>query len=134
VQEIFIDLWKHAGRFEPQQAPERVFVAMIARRRLIDRLRKTTRAPRIEELSAEIGDPRPRHDRLAEAAEAARALAALRDEQRHVLELSIYDGFTHQEIASKTGMPLGTVKTHARRGLMRIREALGFGGVEGGPR
>jgi RNA polymerase sigma-70 factor (ECF subfamily) len=130
VQEIFIDLWKNAGRFEPEQAPERVFITMIARRRLVDRLRRARRAPRTEELSGDIGDPREgpgrRAELSAEAAAAAKALGELRDEQRRVLELSIYDGFTHQEIAQRTGMPLGTVKTHARRGLLRVREALGL--------
>ncbi|MCV5784793.1 hypothetical protein OFN20_28335, partial [Escherichia coli] len=58
--------------------------------------------------------------------EAAKALNQLRPEQRQVLQLSIVHGMSHQEIADATGMPLGTVKTHARRGLLQVREILGI--------
>jgi RNA polymerase sigma-70 factor (ECF subfamily) len=67
-------------------------------------------------------------DRLevAEDVEKARdALAKLRTEERRVLELSIYQGLSQSKIAEATQMPLGTVKTHARRGLIRLREMLG---------
>jgi RNA polymerase sigma-70 factor (ECF subfamily) len=63
-----------------------------------------------------------------EAKQAAEAMNALRPEQRRVLQLSIYQGMSHQEIADAMGMPVGTVKSHARRGLMQIREVLGVGG------
>lgn len=132
VQEIFIDLWKSAGRFDERQSSETTFVAMIARRRLIDRLRRAGRAPQTEEISAELAElvDGKRHDRQievnSEAALAAQALGKLRPEQQRVLKLAIYQGLSHQEIASATGMPLGTVKTHARRGLLHIREALGI--------
>jgi RNA polymerase sigma-70 factor, ECF subfamily len=129
VQEIFIDLWKSAARFDPAQSSETSFVAMIARRRLIDRLRRFERAPVTEELSAEMLDGRRQDKQIelnSEAALAAQALSQLRPEQQQVLQLAIYQGLSHQEIASATGMPLGTVKTHARRGLLHIREALGI--------
>ena len=64
-----------------------------------------------------------------EANEAAEAVAALRPEQRQVLQLAIVHGLSHQEIADRTGMPLGTVKTHARRGLLAAREILGLAGA-----
>jgi RNA polymerase sigma-70 factor (ECF subfamily) len=90
------------------------------------------RAPAVEEIPETLEDPRPRHDKqvevCAEAAAAARALGELRDEQKTVIRLAIYSGLTHQEIAARTGMPLGTVKTHLRRGLLHIRERLGVGG------
>jgi DNA-directed RNA polymerase specialized sigma24 family protein len=59
-----------------------------------------------------------------EAARATAALERLRPEQQRVLQLSIYHGRSHEEIARSTGLPLGTVKTHARRGLIRLREIL----------
>jgi RNA polymerase sigma factor (sigma-70 family) len=109
------------------QSSETSFVAMIARR-LIDRLRHLNRAPEIEELSVELPDSQ-RLDRQieisSEAALAAQALSKLRPEQQRVLKLPIYQGLSHREIANATGLPLGTVKTHARRGLMHIRESLG---------
>ena len=55
---------------------------------------------------------------------AARAMNGLRPEQREVLRLSVAEGLTHEEIAEHTGMPVGTVKAHARRGLIRIRKLL----------
>ena len=130
VQEIFVDLWKSAGRFDESIAKEWTFVAMVARRRLIDRRRKRSREPEVQNLpEAEVleasGDPGLRSVEMQDDVERAKqAMAKLRPEQAEVLRLSVMDGLTHQQIASKTDMPLGTVKTHARRGLMRVREIL----------
>jgi len=128
VQEIFIDLWTHAARFDPAVASETTFVAVIARRVLIDRRRKRGRRPVVDPLPAGLpGDsPGPPEcvERLDEAGRAARALEALGDDQRRVLTLSIYQGLTYDEIARSTGLPLGTVKTHARRGLINLRREL----------
>lgn len=129
VQEIFIDIWKNAARFDQTQASETTFVAMIARRRLIDRLRKTNRQPNVgslEDILVEPSKDLAQHMQMSvEAREAAEAMRELRPEQRQVLNLSIFQGLSHQEISNLTGMPIGTVKTHARRGLMQIREILG---------
>lgn len=134
VQEIFVDIWKTAAKFDPIQASETTFVAMIARRRLIDRLRHASRrisADSIDELPAEPSDGSEGKVQMSlEAAQAAKALDALRPEQRQVLQLSIIQGLSHQEISDATGMPLGTVKTHARRGILQAREILGLGESE----
>ena len=126
VKEIFLDLWKSAARFDRAIASEAAFVAMIARRRLIDRKRTRGRRPTIDpvqELPAVPADGSG-PDTCAEANQAARALDQLRPEQRQVILLSACHGMSHGEIAEQTGMPLGTVKAHARRGLMSIRAAL----------
>jgi RNA polymerase sigma-70 factor (ECF subfamily) len=126
VQEIFLDLWKSAARFDRQIASEAAFVAMIARRRLIDRKRTRGRRPTIDpmqELPAVAADGSG-PDTCAEARQAAQALDKLRPEQRQVLLLATCHGLSHNEIAAQTGMPLGTVKAHARRGLMSIRATL----------
>lgn len=123
VQEIFVDLWKNAGRFDPQVASEPTFVAMLARRRLIDRKRRMVRRPvsaSLEHLPVVI-DSAPGPDVVAEAAQAARALERLPGDQRRVLLLAICHGLSHSEIAAQLAMPLGTVKAHARRGLIAIR-------------
>lgn len=130
VQEIFIDLWKNAERFDASRSSESAFVAMIARRRLIDRLRRQQRQPAVESLSEEgavatVAARVVTPDTCAEAALAAEAIEALRGDQRRVLQLAIYQGLTHSEIARETGVPLGTVKTHVRRGLQAIRKVLG---------
>lgn len=134
VQEIFLDIWKNAGRFDAAQSSETTFVAMIARRRLIDRIRFSARRISADALEDVLAEPVDRSDKTMqmtlEAGDAVKALNALRPEQRQVLQLSIVQGLSHQEIADTTGMPLGTVKTHARRGILQAREFLGLGSSE----
>ena len=131
VQEIFLDLWKSAARFDPRLGSEPTFVATIARRRLVDRRRQRQRRPETESLGDESSAMNEAStssvppEMGAEAALAARALDQLRPEQRQVLILTACHGLSHEEVATSTGMPLGTVKAHARRGLIRVREALG---------
>jgi RNA polymerase sigma-70 factor (ECF subfamily) len=131
VQEIFVDIWKNAERFDPSQASETTFVAMIARRRIIDRVRYAARRIAPDSLEEVLNEPANRFDvtlqTSVEASEAAKALNELRPEQQQVLQLSIVHGLSHQEISDATGIPLGTVKTHARRGILRAREILGLG-------
>lgn len=128
VQEIFIDIWKNAERYDEKQASETTFVAMLARRRLIDRLRKTQRRPQTASLE-DVIEPSNNFDKdmqtSVEARQAAEAMQSLRPEQKQVLFLSIFQGFSHQEISDLTGMPVGTVKSHSRRGLIQVRELLG---------
>ena len=125
VQEIFVDLWRSAPRFDPNVGSEVTFVAMIARRRLIDRRRAQKRRPETDPISERAPSTGAPTDLGAEANQAARALDQLRPEQRQVLILTTCHGLSHEEVATKTGMPLGTVKAHARRGLDRVRQALG---------
>jgi RNA polymerase sigma-70 factor, ECF subfamily len=131
AQEVFVDVWRSAGRFDDAVAGEATFIAMIARRRLIDRSRTSARRPEAGQLPAELTAADVDQAQLAEfgddVARAASALAALRPEQQQVLRLSIFDGLSHDQIAKTTGLPLGTVKTHARRGLLRMRELVARG-------
>jgi RNA polymerase sigma-70 factor (ECF subfamily) len=124
VQEVFVEIWKNAWKYDPTVASETAFVAMLARRRLIDRRRLSRRQERdtLPE-SSPAPDPTPVAD-PEEAAAAATAIEQLSAEQRRCLRLSIYEGLSHEKIAVSTGLPLGTVKTHVRRGLIRIREIL----------
>ncbi|MEZ5305976.1 MAG: sigma-70 family RNA polymerase sigma factor [Pyrinomonadaceae bacterium] len=131
VQEIFLELWKNAERFDPATASETTFVAMIARRRIIDRMRSVSRRPYSESLDDLLIEPskdgaREIETRL-EANRAAVALESLRKEQKDILKLSILGGMSHSEIADALGIPLGTVKTHARRGLLEMRRFLDDG-------
>lgn len=135
VQEIFLDVWKNASRFEPSVASETTFVAMIARRRLIDKVRQSQRRINAGSLDDVLTEPSVRSDKTietnVEAREAAKALDQLRPEQRQVLQLSIVHGLSHQEISDAIGMPLGTVKTHARRGILQVRDILGLTDIAG---
>lgn len=128
VQEIFTELWKSADRYRAARASESVFVTMIARRRLIDRLRRERRRSEIEPMAAgpesEFHEPGNRGERGWDAEQAARAIRYLSADQRRVLEMSVVQGLTQREIAEATGAPLGTVKTHMRRGLIRLQEVM----------
>lgn len=148
VQEVFVELWKAAAKYDPTIASERAFVAVIARRRLIDRARRerlriasTVNAGSIDpdggardvdgrrtSAGAPTGPSEP-IERSEEAALAAAAMRELTAEQQRALRLSLYDGLSHQEIADRLGVPLGTVKTNLRRGLIRIREMLSRSGA-----
>ena len=128
VQEILTDVWKSAHRYRAARASERVFISMIARRRLIDRLRREKRRGEVEPMAAgpasELQQPGDAGERGWDAQQAARAMQALSDDQRRVLEMSVTQGLTQREIAEATDTPLGTVKTHMRRGLIRLREMM----------
>ena len=130
VQDVFVELWRNEAKFDASKSAEATFITMVARRRLIDRKRRTARVPVAAPLDTDLPG-RDDGERLAEvnddAALAASALGALRDDQRRVIAMAIYQGLTHEEIAAATKLPLGTVKTHIRRGLLRIREILGGG-------
>lgn len=127
VQEIFFDLWKHAGRYDPSKASERGFVAMLARRRLIDRHRKRTRQPATEAIPEGFELPSEEPDeggRLADAMQVQEVLRQLTPQQRRFIERHLLDGKTHEEIARESAVPLGTVKSHIRRGLLKARALL----------
>jgi RNA polymerase sigma-70 factor, ECF subfamily len=130
VQEIFTDVWRSAARFDPAQGSEKVFITTIARRRLIDRLRRGQQLPPMESEEAleniAWADPGSRAEVCAEAATAAQAVARLKPDQQKVIELGVLNGMSHQEIADALNMPLGTVKTQMRRGLIQVRALMGI--------
>lgn len=128
VQDVFVELWRSAGRYDPSVAAESTFVTLIARRRLYDRLRRASRAA--PEVPADALDrlcapgAQAAMEARPEASLAAKALAQLPEAERKVLLLGTYYGHSHAEIAAELDLPLGTVKTHARRGLLRLRGLL----------
>lgn len=127
VQEVFIQIWKHAARFDPARASEATYLTTIARRRIIDQRRKTGRQPDHEPICDESrseDDTLEAVDRGDEARLAERAMAQLAPVRQRVLRMAIVDGLTHTQIAEITKLPLGTVKSHARRGLERVRALL----------
>ncbi len=127
VQEVFIDLWRTAARYDVSRSSEAGWVAMIARRRLIDRARKRERLPALESIpdNFDVASESERDlDREWRAEQARAVLRELPPAQRRMLELSLLHGRTHDEIARETDTPLGTVKSHIRRGLQRARDLL----------
>ncbi len=131
VQDIFIELWKSAGRYDPAIASEPAFITMIARRKMIDRLRRAERRPQLRPVPDTLAGVDPGAiERCAEASLAVGVLATLDPHQRRVLSLAIGQGMTHAEIAEVTAMPLGTVKSLVRRALVAVRKRLLAQGAE----
>lgn len=128
VQNVFIEIWKSADRFDPQVRDEVVFVTMIARRRMIDYLRKKIKEKDRLEFCEELPSmPAYSDDSVANAFDAGKltdSMKILSEDEQNVLKLSTLLGFSQSEIAAKTGMPLGTVKSHMRRGLQKLKDLL----------
>jgi len=133
ASEVFHELWEKRDRYDASRATPRTYLLLMARSRAIDRYR--SRAKR--KLSTEVRPPesipnmQTGHDTpIAAAAQAelkgvaAAALADLDAVQRQALELAFYEGLSHSQIASRLDMPLGSVKSHIRRGLAKLRYAL----------
>lgn len=137
VQEVFTAIWQAGARFDPTLGSEETFVAMVTRRRLIDRRRRAMRRhmPRVDgevlhgvaAAGSDDGDPSEVGGVGSLGEDSRRAielLRTLRPEQQTVIRLSICQGMSHEQISSLLDMPLGTVKTHVRRGLIALREAM----------
>ncbi len=125
AQVTFVAAWQGRGTYDPERGGMLSWLLGIARRKAVDRLRTAARENRatdtvraLPEPSSGDADPERVLDRLVVADE----LALLPPEQRRTLELAFYDDLTHPQISAVTGLPLGTVKSHIRRGMARLRE------------
>jgi RNA polymerase sigma-70 factor, ECF subfamily len=129
TQEAFLSIWRSKARYDPTRGSVRAWTLGIVRNRAIDALRREGgRAPKLDLDDEAALERKPAPERTeAEALrrETARqvrgALGALPNEQSQVIELAYFGGFSHSEIASMLGMPLGTVKGRMRLGLEKIR-------------
>ncbi len=134
TQQVFVAAWQGRDRFDAEKGSLPGWLLGIARHKVSDVVRASGRRDALVERQASavgtgapgtptgaVGDtPDSVLDRLV----VARALAELPDEQRRTLELAFYDDLTHTQIAQVLGLPLGTVKSHIRRGLGRLRASL----------
>jgi RNA polymerase sigma-70 factor (ECF subfamily) len=129
AQETFLDVWRRAPSFDPTRGSATVWVLTIAHRRAGDRVRREDAARRRDERGAALDDSNVT-DELADGLErrldrerVTRALESLTTLQRRAVELAYFDGRTQQEIARLLDVPLGTVKTRIRDGIIRLRDA-----------
>jgi RNA polymerase sigma-70 factor, ECF subfamily len=125
VQEVFVTVWRTAGAYDPRRAPVGAWITMIARNRLIDRLRRAAVRPQLtvaEVDEAELGTEPSFAGRVTDTLAVTDALATLPDHHRTAVELAFYDGLSYAEIAERTGTPLGTVKS---RMLVALRQLAG---------
>lgn len=132
VQEAFLHLWRQAGRYDPSRASVPTWLALVTRSRAIDRLRTRGVADRTHTAAGQEAGPEQHASgegasRVLHAERATRVrteLAGLPEEQRRVLELAFFEGLTQREIAERTGIPLGTVKTRTLLAMKKLRTAL----------
>ncbi len=129
VQEIFLEIWQKADRFNPMLSAESTFVTMIARRRLIDRFRKQSRLVEMTSCESDFDQQSDLSvsasaELIDEAAKATRCLDSLVSNQRDVLRKSIHEGKSHSQISNELQIPLGSVKSCARRGLIQLRQCM----------
>ena len=130
TQEIFVEIWRQASRFDPARGGVRTWALTIAHRRAVDRVRseQSHRDRTMAVGAASLGVMATPEDDAIDADDRVRARAAmdtLPTAQREALELAFYDGLTHVQIADHLGVALGTVKTRIRDGLIRLRTTMG---------
>jgi RNA polymerase sigma-70 factor, ECF subfamily len=141
LQEVFLELWNRADHYDEGKGKALGWIVTLARRRAIDRIRRRQAYARAEErlrLETEHEPQQVRHQGVEEDVNAAdraaifkKLLAQLPVAQREALQLAYFRGLSQREIAAKTGIPLGTIKTRLELAVRKIRTAiLSMGGVE----
>jgi RNA polymerase sigma-70 factor (ECF subfamily) len=128
TQEVFLKAWRGRAGYDPGQRPLAAWLVGIARHTVADRLSLRTRDSRLHERVAAVHEgPRDagHADAVADALVVADLLARLEQPRRDVVALAFLEGLTHAEVCDRTGLPLGTVKSHIRRGLGQLRHHLG---------
>lgn len=125
LQDIFMQLWRNPGAFDASRGNMAAWLAVIARHRAIDSLRRRRPENDIEDVIVSVEpDMASDADRSRTMDKVRGALETMSASQRNALEMAYFEGLTHAEIAQKTGEPLGTIKTRIRTGLLSLRKVL----------
>jgi RNA polymerase sigma-70 factor, ECF subfamily len=129
AQEVLLDVWRSASRFDASLGSAAAWVSTLAHRRAVDRVRSEQKAA---ERELRVASSAIAYDEVTEAVEARldrervrRCLGSLTELQRESVTLAYYGGYTYREVAELLGVPVGTVKTRMRDGLIRLRDCLG---------
>jgi RNA polymerase sigma-70 factor, ECF subfamily len=128
VQDVFVKLWAHALEYKPTHGSVSTWLMTIAHRTAIDQLRRRTVRATVDVEERELlahPDPKPNTDVLLDRIGLSGALATLKPDERELVELAFLEGLSHSQLVERTGMPLGTIKTRLRTGLIKLREVLG---------
>lgn len=124
LQEVFLQLWRNPAGFDAARGSLGAWLGVISRNRAIDFLRRRRPETDIEDVVLSVAPDLAGDADRSRAAEKVRGvLGAMPSLQRSALEMAYFEGLSHSEIASKTGEPLGTIKTRIRTGLMTLRKA-----------
>ncbi|QUC55420.1 ECF RNA polymerase sigma factor SigK [Streptomyces sp. A2-16] len=131
VQEVLVEVWRTAPRYRPDRGTAINWILTLAHRRAVDRVRSVDAAAARDHKAALL-DRLPEYDEVAEHVEARlereqvrRCLRTLTEIQRQAVTLAYYRGLTYRQVAEALALPLGTVKTRLRDGLIRLRDCLG---------
>ena len=129
AQEVLLEVWRNAARFDPAMGSAATWVMTIAHRRAVDRVRAATASAEREQKTADVLPPR---DETADEVEASldrervrRCLDGLTEVQRQSITLAYYGGYTYRQVAGLLGVTLAAIKTRIRDGLIRMRDCLG---------
>jgi len=134
LHDVFVEVWKHAGDYDPERATVKTWLVLRMRSRCLDRLRSAGHARREsltdrEETTLERARAdAPSHAAMDDRVDAGRlrgVLAELPEDQRAVIVLGFFDGLSSSEIAEELGIPIGTVKSRVRSAMGKLRQALG---------
>jgi RNA polymerase sigma-70 factor (ECF subfamily) len=133
LQDSFVNVWNHAADYAQAKSAPLTWMTAIVRNRSLDIVRRTREQPDVDEsltagLVDEAASPGREAEERADAHSLRRCLEELDAEQRQSIALAFFHGLTHSELAGHMRKPLGTVKTHIRRGLAKLRECLSRGG------
>jgi RNA polymerase sigma-70 factor, ECF subfamily len=128
AQEVLLEIWRTASRFDPARGSAAAWALTIAHRRAVDRVRSENASSRREQKAAE---PEPAEDDVAETVAATlehqrvrRCMGGLTELQRESIKLAYYGGYSYPQVAQLLGVALGTVKTRIRDGLIRMRDCM----------
>ena len=130
LQDVYVTVWRKAASFDPSRASPITWLVAIARNRSIDRLRAGAVSRRMDPIDAadEVSDPAPAALEQVEAAEQSgrlrTCLQELEERQSAAIRSAFLDGTTYEELAARMGVPLGTMKSWIRRGLLKLRACL----------
>ncbi|UYM04615.1 ECF RNA polymerase sigma factor SigK [Solicola gregarius] len=131
AQEVLVEVWRRAARYEPERGSGKSWIMTIAHRRAVDRVRHEQAMVNRDVNAATAAGSRP-FDEVSETVETGlereqvrRCLDGLTDLQRESVALAYYDGYTYREVSRLLDSPLGTIKTRMRDGLARLRDCMG---------
>jgi RNA polymerase sigma-70 factor, ECF subfamily len=131
AQDAYLEVWRQSARYDEARGNPLAWILTIVHRRAVDRVRSAESARERDTRYAAVGDG-PEYDEVVEAVTATletarvrKALTSLTEVQREAITLAYYGGYTHREVSELLDVPLGTVKTRMRDGLIRLRDTLG---------